>query len=158
MSDGNITLLYSLAMLVDAVAALVVGKMYDRLKERTGKKTGGILVLAAIPLLTMLLPLFTLSTSTSLIVIGMVLFGLVMGTHETIMRSAIADITPYRKRGTGYGVFNSAYGLALLAGAALMGVFYDLKSIQLIIAYTVVMEIIAIVIYLNMNKAIKNGH
>lgn len=158
MSDGNITLLYSLAMLVDAVAALVVGKMYDRLKERTGKKTGGILVLAVIPLLTMLLPLFTLNTSTSLIVIGMVLFGLVMGTHETIMRSAIADITPYRKRGTGYGVFNSAYGLALLAGAALMGVFYDLKSIQLIIAYTVVMEIIAIVIYFYMNKAIKNGH
>lgn len=157
MSDGNITLLYSLAMLVDAVAAIIVGKAYDRLKEKTGKKTGGILVLSAIPLMTMLLPWLTLSNSKILIAIGMMLFGIVMGTHETIMRSAIADITPYRKRGTGYGIFNSAYGLALLAGSALMGLFYDMKSTRLLIAYTFIMEIIAIVIYLNINKTIKNG-
>ncbi len=157
MSDGNITLLYSLAMLVDAVAALIVGKAYDRRKEKTGKKTGGILVLAVIPLLTMALPLLTLSNSTTLIIIGMMLFGIVMGTHETIMRSAIADITPYRKRGTGYGIFNTAYGLALLAGAALMGLFYDMKSTQSIIAYTVLMEIIAVAIYMKMNSVIKRG-
>jgi len=31
MSDGNITLLYSIAMVVDAVSALFVGKSYDQL-------------------------------------------------------------------------------------------------------------------------------
>ncbi|MGI6413683.1 MAG: MFS transporter [Syntrophomonadaceae bacterium] len=124
MSDGNITLLYSLAMLVDAGMALLVGKAYDRLKIKTGKKTGGILVLAAIPFITLLLPVLTLSDSTTLIIIGMMIFGIIMGTHETIMRSAIADITPFHKRGTSYGVFNTAYGLALLGGAALMGLLY----------------------------------
>lgn len=156
MSDGKITLLYSLAMIVDAVAALIVGKAYDRLKEKTGKKTGGILVLTVIPLITLVLPFLTLSNSTILITAGIVLFGIVMGTHETIMRSAIADITPYRKRGTGYGIYNSAYGLALLAGAALMGMFYDMKSIPLILAYTVFVEIIAIAIYVKMKHAIKH--
>lgn len=158
MSDGNITLLYSFAMLVDAAAAIIVGKVYDQLKEKTKKKTGGILVLAAIPLMTMLLPLFALSNSMTLIVTGMMLFGIVMGTHETIMRSAIADITPYHKRGTGYGIFNSAYGLALLAGSALMGLFYDMKLTKLIIAFTVVAEIIAIMLYIKMNNTIKSSH
>ena len=157
MSDGEITLLYSLAMLVDAVAAMIVGKAYDRLKEKTGKKTGGILALAAIPLMTMLLPLLTLSHSTALIAAGMALFGVVMGTHETIMRSAIADITPYRKRGTGYGIFNSAYGLALLAGSALMGLLYDLKFTKLIIVFTAAAEITAIALYVKMNHAIRSG-
>ncbi|MDI9499107.1 MAG: MFS transporter [Bacillota bacterium] len=158
MSDGDITLLYALAMLVDAVAAMVVGKAYDRLKERTGKRTGGILVLAVIPLLTVSLPLLTLSHSKTLIVIGMMLFGVVMGTHETIMRSAIADITPYRKRGTGYGIFNSAYGLALLAGSALTGLFYDLQLTELIIVFTIIAEAAAVLLFIRLNRAITGGH
>ncbi len=119
MSDGNITLLYSVAMAVDAVAALLAGKAYDRMKKEM--KTGGLAILMAIPFITLLLPFMIISSSITLIVIGMVIFGVVMGTHETIMRSAIADITPFHKRGTSYGVFNANYGLALLIGSALMG-------------------------------------
>ncbi len=158
MSDGSITLLYSIAMLVDAVTAIIVGKMYDRMKEKTEEKTGGILVLAVIPLMTMLLPLLTLSNSVIHVVIGMMLFGMIMGTHETIMRSAIADITPYSKRGTGYGIFNLAYGLAFLAGSALMGLFYNLRLIHLIILFTVFVEIAATVQYTKMRKAIRNSN
>ncbi|CDZ75091.1 Major Facilitator Superfamily [Peptoniphilus sp. ING2-D1G] len=156
MSDGNITLLYSFAMLVDAVVALLVGKAYDRLKMKSGKKTGGILILAAIPFITLLLPLLTLSNSKIFIIIGMTIFGIIMGIHETIMRSAIADITPFNKRGTSYGVLNTAYGLALLGGAALMGLFYDLNQTGLIIVFTCVAEFIAIILYIKMNLMVKN--
>lgn len=158
MSDGKITLLYSLAMLVDAVAALLMGRAYDRFKIKTGKKTGGILALAAIPFITLLLPMLTLSDSTTLIIIGMMIFGIIMGTHETIMRSAIADITPFHKRGTSYGAFNTAYGLALLGGAALMGLFYDMNQTGLIIAFTCAAELIAIILYIKMSHMVKNSH
>ncbi|CCQ95529.1 Major facilitator superfamily MFS_1 [[Clostridium] ultunense Esp] len=162
MSDGNITLVYSVAMIVDAATALLVGKAYDRLKVKTGMRTGGILVLVAIPFITMLLPIFTLSNSTILIVIGMIVFGIVMGTHETVMRSAIADITPFHKRGTSYGVFNTSYGLALLGGAALMGLFYDRNKTGIIIAFTCVVELVAIILYFlfyfKMNNRIKDSH
>ena len=158
MSDGNITLVYSAAMIVDAATALLVGKTYDRLKIKTGMRTGGILVLIAIPFSTMLLPVLTLSNSTSLIVIGMIVFGIVMGTHETVMRSAIADITPFDKRGTGYGVFNTSYGLGLLGGAALMGLLYDMNMVGIIIAFTCVTELIAIILYFKMNNMIKHSH
>ncbi|MDD3000313.1 MAG: MFS transporter [Candidatus Riflebacteria bacterium] len=157
VSDSNITLLYSLAMLIDAFAALIVGKAYDRLKEKTQKKTGGILVLMAIPFITLLLPFLTLKSSIPLIVIGMMIFGIVMGTHETIMRSAIADITPFHKRGTSYGVFNTAYGLALMGGAAIMGILYDQNQIGLIIAFTCITQVIAILLSIKMNNLIKNS-
>ncbi len=158
MSDGNITLVYSIAMIVDAATALLVGKAYDRIKIKTGMRTGGILVLMAIPLITILLPILTLSNSTTFIVIGMIVFGIVMGTHETVMRSAIADITPFQKRGTSYGVFNTSYGLALLGGAALMGLLYDMNKIGIIIAFTCATELIAVIIYFKMNNMIKNSH
>ena len=157
MSDGNITLLYSGAMAVDAVAALLVGKAYDNMKKKTGIKTGGLAVLMAIPFITLLLPFLTISNSTPLIVIGMVIFGVVMGTHETIMRSAVADITPFYKRGTSFGVFNTGYGLALLIGSALMGWLYDMNQIGIIIAFTCVAEAIAVFLYFKMIRTVRAG-
>ncbi len=157
MSDGNITLLYAVAMAVDAITALIVGKAYDHMKQKTGKKTGGLLILAAIPFMTLLLPFLTLSNSIPLIVTGMIAFGIVMGTHETIMRSAIADITPFYKRGTSYGVFNTGYGLALLGGAASMGLLYDLDQTGLITGLTCIAEAIALLFYLKMYRSIRGS-
>lgn len=156
LSDSQITLLYSIAMAIDAVAALAVGKGYDALKKKTGQKTGGILVLALIPFLTLALPILGLTQSIPLIVLGMLLFGVIMGTHETIMRSAIADITPYYKRGTGYGVFNTTYGLALFCGAALMGWLYNAERIDLIIYLSLAAEIIAVAFFIAIRKHIRS--
>ena len=155
ISDKNITLLYAGAMAVDAVTALLVGKAYDRMKQKKGIKTGGLTVLTAIPFITLLLPFMTLGSSTALIVIGMVILGIVMGTHETIMRSAIADITPFYKRGTSYGVFNAAYGLALLIGSALMGWLYDLDQLWIIAALTCAAEAVAVLLYVKMVHTVK---
>ncbi len=155
ISDADITLLYSGAMIVDAVVALIIGRLYDRMKARSGKKSGGLVVLLMIPVVTVALPFLVLGSSPALIVVAMVIFGVVMGTHETIMRSAIADITPFHKRGTGYGVFNTGYGLALMAGAALMGWLYDQGMNSAIMALSCVSEAIAVVLFFWMHRATK---
>jgi len=152
LSDGNITLLYAGAMAIDAGAALVFGKAYDNRNQKSGSKTAGLTVLAVIPLMTLLLPFLTLGSSIWMIVIGMMLFGLIMGAHEAIMRSAIADITPYYKRGTSFGMFNTGYGLALLIGAALMGWLYDLGLVSVIIVFACLVEAIAIVFFIWMSR------
>lgn len=155
LTDGKITLIYSVAMIVDALTALIVGRLYDKLKEKSGKKDGGILVLGAIPVVTLLLPFFGLTMSKSLIIVSMIIFGIIMGTHETIMRSAIADITPFDKRGTGYGVFNTGYGLALFLGATITGYLYDKNLSSVILIMTVVCEIIAAIIFIKMKREIQ---
>lgn len=155
LTDGKITLIYSVAMIVDALTALIVGRLYDKLKEKSGKKKVGILVLGAIPVVTLLLPFFGLTMSKSLIIVSMIIFGIIMGTHETIMRSAIADITPFDKRGTGYGVFNTGYGLALFLGATITGYLYDKNLNSVILIMTVLCEIIAAIIFIKMKREIQ---
>jgi MFS-type transporter involved in bile tolerance (Atg22 family) len=75
--------------------------------------------------------------------------GIVMGVHETIMKSAIADRVPMKKRGTGYGIFNTVYGVAMFAGGWLMGILYDI-SLPLLIGVTVGIKLLAIPIFIYM--------
>ncbi len=69
-----------------------------------------------------------------------------MGAHETIMKSAIADLTPLKKRGTGYGIFNTSYGLAMFFGSAAMGFLYDVSRPSLIVV-SVALELMAIPLF-----------
>jgi predicted MFS family arabinose efflux permease len=66
-----------------------------------------------------------------------------MGIHETIMRAAIADMTPIERRGGAYGIFNALYGAAWFIGSTTMGFLYDLSITRLII-FVVAVEIIAL--------------
>ena len=108
--------------------------------------------------MSLLLPLLSLSYSRIFAVVGMIIFGIIIGSHETVMRSAIGDITPFHKRGTSYGLFNTAYGLAILGGAATMGLLYEMKQTGLIIAFTFIVELIAITLYFKMNQMIENSY
>jgi MFS family permease len=132
--DAQIPLIYAIAMGVDALAALLVGKTYDKI---------GLISLLAVPLLTLPIPFLAFSHSYSLVLIGIILWGVVMGIQETIMRAAIADLTPVERRGFAYGVFNTACGAGWFLGGALMGLLYEL-SINYLILFAVVMELISI--------------
>ncbi len=91
------------------------------------------------------------SLKFSLVLAGVIIWGLVMGCHETVMKSAIADLTPLAKRGTGYGIFNAAYGLAIFIGSAITGLLYE-YSISTVIIMSVVIEIAAIPVFFIMRK------
>jgi MFS family permease len=130
----QIPLLYAVAMGVDALVALAIGKTYDRV---------GLVSLIALPLLTIPIPFLGFSGSYALAIGGVVLWGAVMGIQETIMRAAIADLTPVKRRGLAYGIFNTAYGAAWFAGGLVIGVLYE-HSIFWVICFAVAMQIIAL--------------
>jgi len=153
LSDAEIPFFYMIAMGVDAVIALVIGRMYDKLKTTTGNKKAGMLTLVLIPLISAFIPYLAFSDSYILIISSVVLWGVVMGGHETVMRSAIADITPLKKRGTGYGLFTTSYGLALFTGGVLTGILYDYSLVMLII-FVIVVESIAVLFYMFMLRMV----
>jgi MFS family permease len=132
--DAHIPIIYAMAMGVDALGALLAGKTYDRI---------GLVSLLAVPLLTLPIPFLAFSCDYKLVLTGMVLWGVVMGIQETIMRAAIADLTPVARRGFAYGIFNTAYGAGWLLGGALMGLLYTL-GVNYLILFAVVMELISI--------------
>ena len=100
---------------VDAVAALVCGRLFDRL---------GFTVLGAVALVSALFAPLVFLGHFGVALLGMVLWGIGMGAQESIMRAAVGGMVPAARRGTAYGVFNSGYGVLWFAGSALMGVLY----------------------------------
>jgi hypothetical protein len=146
LSDAEIPLFYAIAMGVDGAAALLVGIGYDKMKKRKGSEKGGLALLVVIPLFSALIPVFGFSSSKALAIAAAMVWGIVMGTHETIMKSAIADITPMKKRGTGYGIFNTAYGLAVFAGSSLMGLLYD-ASLTALVGLAIAVEVAALAVF-----------
>jgi MFS family permease len=140
--DAQIPLAYAIAMAVDAVAALVVGRTYDKV---------GLTSLLVIPLLTLLIPFFAFSTGYSSVLVGMVLWGIVMGAQETIMRAAVADLAPVERRGFAYGVFYTMYGAGWGLGGVVMGLLYE-HSINYLIMFSVAMELVSIPLFLMVRR------
>jgi predicted MFS family arabinose efflux permease len=131
-----IPILYAVAMGVDALAALLFGRLFDR---------WGIPVLAAAALISALFaPLVFLGGFTTAL-LGMAVWGLGMGAQESILRAAIALMVPPDRRGRAYGLFNAAYGLAWFLGSAVMGYLYDVALLALI-AFSVVAQLAAVLL------------
>jgi MFS family permease len=147
ISDVQIPIFYAIAMGADALVALIIGKTYDKI---------GLISLVSIPLITLPIPLFAFSHSYGFAIMGVLLWGTVMGIHETIMRAAIADLTPIEHRGFAYGIFNTVYGVAWLLGSALMGLLYDFSILYLIL-FVVVMEAISVIVFSLLKKEIISG-
>ncbi len=140
--DVHIPILYAIAMGVDAVVALIIGKVYDRI---------GLTSLVFVPILTLPIPFLGFSLSHDLAVMSVVLWGSVMGIHETIMRAAIADLTPMEHRGFAYGIFNAVYGASWFLGSTVMGFLYDI-SVGYLLIFVALMESISIPIFLIMKR------
>lgn len=145
-TDHQIPFFYAIGMGVDAVAALIIGRTYDKVKNKSNNSQAGLKVLIVIPLLTILIPIFTFKANFVTAIISIMLWGIVMGCHETIMKSAIADLTHIKKRGTGYGIFNTFYGLSIFVASSLIAFLYKL-SINLVISVIVIFQILSIVFY-----------
>ena len=151
LTDAQIPLFYALAMGVDALAAMAIGKTYDIFKTKRSNEKAGLITLIAIPVFSLFIPGLVFSTKFSWVLAGVIIWGIVMGCHETVMKSAIADLTPLKKRGTGYGIFNAAYGLAIFIGSAFTGLLYE-HSISAVIVMSVLIEIMAIPVFFIMRK------
>ena len=100
---AQVPVIYAVAMGVAALAALGSGWVYDHF---------GLNGLIILPLLGALIPFWSFSTSVILVWAGAVIWGAVMGIHESTMRAAVADLVPRERRGVGYGTFTAIYGLA----------------------------------------------
>jgi len=132
-----IAVFYAVAMAVDGVAALVMGRWFDR---------RGIVVLVAATALSALAAPLAFGAGFGVALAAALLWGIRMGAQESIMRAAIAQLTPAERRGSAYGLFNMLFGVAWFAGSALMGWLYDV-SIPALIAFSVVLQCAALPLF-----------
>ncbi|WP_204623428.1 MFS transporter [Crenalkalicoccus roseus] len=112
-----ISALYAVAMVSDALAALALGRLFDRHGLPAVAVGASLAALAA--------PLVFLGGGAAPVALGMLLWGVGMGAQESVMRAVVADMAPPERRGTAYGLLNAVFGVAWFAGSAGLGVLYD---------------------------------
>lgn len=134
ITGQGLPLLYAMAMGVDAVAALIFGRLFDR--------SGIAVLMVAIFISSLFAPLVFLG-NFNLAVAGMVFWGVGMGAQESILKAAVAGLVSVEKRGSAYGVFSSGFGLAWFLGSMVMGILYD-SSINALVIFSVAIQLIAI--------------
>jgi len=138
VSDVWVPGFYAVAMGVDALAALVFGRLFDR---------RGIPVMAVAAFISSLCAPLVFLGRASLALFGLVFWGVGMGAQESIMRAAIAGMVPPDRRGSAYGFFNTGYGVFWFLGSALMGVLY-VSSFRSMIVFSVAAQLISIPVFL----------
>ncbi|MEW6114701.1 MAG: MFS transporter, partial [Thermodesulfobacteriota bacterium] len=143
--DYWIPIFYSVAMGADAVAALIFGRVFDRI--------GFPVLVAAILLSSFFAPLAFWGGFSGALV-GMALWGVGMGAQESIVRAAIADLVPRSKLGLAFGLFNTFYGLSWFVGSALMGVLYDISTTMLVF-FSVAAQLVAVPVILASRKGVR---
>ena len=84
----------------------------------------------------------------------MILWGVGMGAQDALLKAMLACVVPPPKRGTGYGVFDTAFGVAWFAGSAAMGLLYD-KSVVAVVIFSVVLQLAALPVFVLARRAAK---
>lgn len=143
--ESYIVVLYAVAMAVDGLFAILLGKIYDRLKVKKN-------IFYLIPPLTFITVYLSMSNSLLYILIGLILWGIVMSIHETILKAYIVD-TVETDRGFAFAIFNTVYGVALFLGSTFIGFVYQ-KVLELLPIYLFLTQSLAIFILMKTGKNI----
>lgn len=139
ITTGTLPLLYAGAMLVDAVAALLFGFLYDR---------RGVAALVLSTLISAPFSVFIFSVhSVPALLLGIALWGVGMGAQESILKAAVTGMVPKTSRATGYGIFECSFGVFWFFGSWLLGALYDV-NLSAMVAVSVLTQLAAIPLYL----------
>jgi MFS family permease len=103
---------------VYSATAYPVGKLGDRMSRRTLLYIGIAFLIAGDIVLA-------LATNVVALGAGIVLWGLHMGFTQGLLSAMVAQSAPAALRGTAFGVFNLASGIAMLAASALAGALWQ---------------------------------
>jgi predicted MFS family arabinose efflux permease len=66
-----------------------------------------------------------------------------MGAQDSIVRAAVVDMVPADRRGSGFGLFDTGYGICWFVGSALMGILYD-RSVTAVVAFSVAAQLASV--------------
>jgi MFS family permease len=137
-----IPLLYSGAMGINGLTALVFGRLFDR---------HGIAILAWGILLSLFaLPLGFLGGQAGAIA-GIACWAAGLGVQDATLRAGIAQVVSMNKRGSAFGAFNGIYGVAWFLGSVAMGLLYD-HSLLTLVVFGMAFQLAAAVMFFQLRK------
>jgi len=138
-SGGLVALLYMIAMIADAVAALLLGYLYDKVK---------LYLYVIVPPISFFSTFLLISGSlgTMMYIIGAMLWGIVMGYFESVFRATISELSQGDYAG-GFGSYAVAQAVAFGVGSVFYAILYTIHPSAAVIYSLVVNGISAAYLY-----------
>jgi predicted MFS family arabinose efflux permease len=137
VSRDVIPVFYAVAMATGAISAPIFGKLLDKL--------GLPVLLVAFGVSAFFAPFVFLAGARGEL-IGMVLWGMGLGAQDACLKGTLSSIVPGGKRSTGFGIFDTWFGVAWFAGSAIMGLLYE-RSILALVIFSVVLQLFALPLF-----------
>jgi predicted MFS family arabinose efflux permease len=133
---------YAIAMGVGGAGSLVFGRLFDRV---------GLKILVPLTLVTAFYAPLAFLGGRGAALVAMILWGLGVGVHESILAAAIATMVRPERRATAYGLFTGAFGLFWFLGSVVLGLLYDV-SLAAMVGVAVALEIAAVPFFLSVAR------
>ncbi|HYT79645.1 MAG TPA: MFS transporter [Actinomycetota bacterium] len=144
VSSAFVPIFYATGMGVSGLGSLLFGRMFDKV---------GIGILIPLTIVSALFaPLVFLGGFWPALV-GVSLWGLGMGVHESIVPAAVAPMVPAQRRASAYGLFTAGYGIFWFLGSAAIGGLYTV-SLGAVVAFCMLAELAAIPFFLRVRQGI----
>jgi MFS family permease len=125
---------YSIAMGVNTLTSPLFGYIYDR---------NGFSILIVVTIFSCFFAPLVFFGNFTFALIGVILWSIGIGAHESLMRAIVANMIPKNKRGSAYGIFNTGFGVFWFLGSFLMGVLYDF-SIPTLVIFSVAIQLLSV--------------
>ena len=123
LDDPAVPVLFAVAMAVDGVAGLLVGRLYDRYGPR---------VLLAVPVAAAV-SVLALGSDLRLLWLGVAVWGVVNGVLDSTVKAVVTELVPPARRAIGFGWLAFVRGAALLLAGGLLGLAYDAGRLPVVL-------------------------
>lgn len=138
VSAQMIPIFYAVAMGVDALSALLFGRLFDKV---------GLSIMIVVALISSLFAPLVFLGGFYLALLGMILWGVSLGAQESIMRSSVAVMSTVERRGSAYGIFNTVYGFSWFAGSLTIGILY-VVSLNYMVAFSMAIPLFSLPLFI----------
>jgi MFS family permease len=141
LRDDLVPLVFVVMNVVFALTSFPAGSLSDRIGRKSLVAIGfGLLVVSHLVL--------AVAPSPLVVFAGAALWGLHLGLTQGVFSAIVADVAPARLRGTGFGLFNMATGVAMLIGSVAAGALWDGYGPAFPFALAAAVTAVALVAYL----------
>ncbi|MEM4482270.1 MAG: MFS transporter, partial [Desulfurococcaceae archaeon] len=137
LSDYEIGLGYAIAMIVDALVAVPLGYLFDKV---------GVKTFIIPPILSLTFISLILFAPRELTILCVIPWGIIACYEESVMRAALASILEPSKRPFGYGLFGLIYGVMWAVGGYIYSNLFS--STLYVLLYTLITNLLSLMLYL----------
>lgn len=134
VGTAAISIWFAVAMAVGAIAAPVLGRLFDRI--------GKPVIVIAIVLTSAATPLAFLGRGAAAEA-GAALWGVGIALQDALLLALVAGVLSHRRRATSFGLYDLIFGAAWFVGSAIAGVLLD-RSVVGLVLFSMLLQLCAI--------------